>query len=68
MDRFHAAVPVSDSRIVISGGCSAIGALQDVHIFNTGEYWSFHSDCKQNQTVIVIQPGPYLFNNICIWR
>nr|XP_019940457.1 PREDICTED: uncharacterized protein LOC109628035 isoform X2 [Paralichthys olivaceus] len=32
---FHAAVPVSDNRILISGGCSAIGALQDVHIFST---------------------------------
>ncbi|KAG7511431.1 acyl-CoA-binding domain-containing protein 4-like isoform X1 [Solea senegalensis] len=35
---FHAALPVSDNRILVSGGCSAIGALQDVHIFNTGEY------------------------------
>ncbi|KAL3049127.1 hypothetical protein OYC64_008582 [Pagothenia borchgrevinki] len=32
---FHAALPVSDDRILVSGGCSAIGALQDVHIFNT---------------------------------
>uniref|UniRef100_A0A3Q2PPV2 Zgc:163014 n=1 Tax=Fundulus heteroclitus TaxID=8078 RepID=A0A3Q2PPV2_FUNHE len=32
---FHAAVPVLDNRILISGGCSAIGALQDVHVFNT---------------------------------
>ncbi|KAK2826115.1 hypothetical protein Q5P01_020329 [Channa striata] len=31
---FHAAVPVSDNRILVSGGCSAIGALHDVHIFN----------------------------------
>ncbi|XP_017269195.1 tip elongation aberrant protein 1 [Kryptolebias marmoratus] len=31
---FHAAVPVLDNRILISGGCSAIGALLDVHIFN----------------------------------
>lgn len=38
MDRFHAALPVSDNRILVCGGCSAIGALQDVHIFNTGEY------------------------------
>ncbi|XP_035260301.1 kelch domain-containing protein 2 isoform X1 [Anguilla anguilla] len=30
---FHAAVPVSDNRMVISGGCSAIGALQDLHVF-----------------------------------
>lgn len=37
IDRFHAALPVSDNRILVSGGCSAIGALQDVHIFNTGE-------------------------------
>ncbi|MED6266970.1 hypothetical protein CHARACLAT_007416, partial [Characodon lateralis] len=34
---FHAAAPVLDNRILISGGCSAIGALQDVHVFNTGE-------------------------------
>ncbi|XP_051249893.1 uncharacterized protein zgc:163014 [Dicentrarchus labrax] len=32
---FHTALPVSDNKILISGGCSAIGALQDVHIFNT---------------------------------
>lgn len=38
MDRFHAALPVSDHKIVVCGGCSAIGALQDVHIFNTGEF------------------------------
>ncbi|XP_059209254.1 uncharacterized protein zgc:163014 [Centropristis striata] len=31
---FHAALPITDNRILISGGCSAIGALQDVHIFN----------------------------------
>ncbi|XP_028251771.1 acyl-CoA-binding domain-containing protein 5 isoform X2 [Parambassis ranga] len=38
---FHAAVPVSDNRILVSGGCSAIGALQDVHIFNTDtRIWS----------------------------
>ncbi|KAF3844813.1 hypothetical protein F7725_007976 [Dissostichus mawsoni] len=32
---FHAALPVSDDRILVSGGCSTIGTLQDVHIFNT---------------------------------
>ncbi|KAM9708946.1 uncharacterized protein ACNS7B_001078 isoform 1-T1 [Menidia menidia] len=38
---FHAALPVSDNRILISGGCSAIGALKDVHIFNTDSgMWS----------------------------
>ncbi|XP_035024669.2 acyl-CoA-binding domain-containing protein 4 [Hippoglossus stenolepis] len=38
---FHAAVPVSDNRILISGGCSAIGALQDVHVFSTDtNMWS----------------------------
>ncbi|KAG7238567.1 hypothetical protein INR49_030840 [Caranx melampygus] len=38
---FHAALPVSDNRILISGGCSAIGALQDVHIFSTDtNMWS----------------------------
>lgn len=42
MDRFHAALPVSDNRILVSGGCSAIGALQDVHIFNTGECRAIH--------------------------
>ncbi|KAF7704395.1 rab9 effector protein with kelch motifs [Silurus meridionalis] len=31
---FHAALPVSDNRVLISGGCSALGALQDLHIFN----------------------------------
>lgn len=43
IDRFHAALPVSDNRILVSGGCSAIGALQDVHIFNTGEQVFFFS-------------------------
>lgn len=38
MDRFHAAAPVANNRILVSGGCSAIGALQDLHIFNIGEY------------------------------
>ncbi|XP_061649768.1 uncharacterized protein zgc:163014 isoform X1 [Phyllopteryx taeniolatus] len=38
---FHAALPVSDNRILVSGGCSAIGALQDVHVFNTDtNMWS----------------------------
>ncbi|XP_054894430.1 RING finger protein B [Poeciliopsis prolifica] len=38
---FHAAAPVLDNRILISGGCSAIGALQDVHVFNTDiRMWS----------------------------
>ncbi|MBN3299263.1 TEA1 protein, partial [Amia calva] len=31
---FHAAVPVSDKKMLISGGCSAIGALQDIFFFN----------------------------------
>ncbi|XP_073725628.1 kelch domain-containing protein 2-like [Misgurnus anguillicaudatus] len=31
---FHAAMPVSDNRVLISGGCSAIGVLQDLHLFN----------------------------------
>ncbi|XP_018619713.2 acyl-CoA-binding domain-containing protein 4 isoform X1 [Scleropages formosus] len=31
---FHAAVPVGDNRVLISGGCSALGALQDAHLFN----------------------------------
>ncbi|ROL51931.1 RING finger protein B [Anabarilius grahami] len=31
---FHAALPVSDNRVLISGGCSAVGALQDLHLFN----------------------------------
>lgn len=48
VDRFHAAVPVSDNRILVSGGCSAIGALQDVHVFSTGEQRFIHSSnfCK----------------------
>ncbi|XP_027857368.1 kelch domain-containing protein 2 isoform X9 [Xiphophorus couchianus] len=32
---FHAAAPVLGNRILISGGRSAIGPLQDVHVFNT---------------------------------
>ncbi|TWW72148.1 rab9 effector protein with kelch motifs [Takifugu flavidus] len=31
---FHAAAPVSGNRILVCGGCSAIGALQDVQIIN----------------------------------
>lgn len=38
MGRFHAALPVSDNRILVCGGCSAIGALQDVHVFNMGTF------------------------------
>uniref|UniRef100_A0A3Q3LBT9 Zgc:163014 n=1 Tax=Mastacembelus armatus TaxID=205130 RepID=A0A3Q3LBT9_9TELE len=39
--QFHAALPVSDNRILVSGGCSAIGALHDIHIFNTDtNMWS----------------------------
>ncbi|XP_054652829.1 uncharacterized protein zgc:163014 isoform X2 [Dunckerocampus dactyliophorus] len=38
---FHAALPVSDNRILVSGGCSTIGTLQDVHVFNTDtKIWS----------------------------
>uniref|UniRef100_A0A667Y7R5 Zgc:163014 n=1 Tax=Myripristis murdjan TaxID=586833 RepID=A0A667Y7R5_9TELE len=38
---FHAALPVSENRMLISGGCSAVGALQDVHIFNVDtNMWS----------------------------
>ncbi|XP_030575362.1 acyl-CoA-binding domain-containing protein 4 [Archocentrus centrarchus] len=38
---FHAALPVSDNKILVSGGCSAIGVLQDVHVFNTDtNMWS----------------------------
>ncbi|KAM4723457.1 kelch domain-containing protein 2 [Anableps anableps] len=38
---FHVAAPVLDNRILVSGGCSAIGALQDVHVFNTDtSMWS----------------------------
>lgn len=38
---FHAALPVSDNRVLVSGGCSAIGALQDVHVFNINtRMWS----------------------------
>ncbi|CAL8286575.1 unnamed protein product [Lota lota] len=31
---FHAALPVPGNRMLISGGCSSIGDLQDVHVFN----------------------------------
>ncbi|KAM6961228.1 RING finger protein B [Aplochiton taeniatus] len=31
---FHAALPVCDDRMLISGGCSTIGALQDLFIYN----------------------------------
>nr|XP_046268680.1 acyl-CoA-binding domain-containing protein 5 isoform X3 [Scatophagus argus] len=41
---FHAALPVSDNRILICGGCSAIGALQDVHIFNTASCRTQHDE------------------------
>ncbi|XP_034015396.1 tip elongation aberrant protein 1 [Thalassophryne amazonica] len=38
---FHAALPVSDNTILVSGGCSTVGVLQDVHIFNTDtNMWS----------------------------
>ncbi|XP_041131329.1 rab9 effector protein with kelch motifs [Polyodon spathula] len=31
---FHAAVAVSHNKVLISGGCCATGALQDMHLFN----------------------------------
>lgn len=31
---FHSALPFSNNQILVSGGCCALGALQDVHIFN----------------------------------
>uniref|UniRef100_A0A4W4GFR1 Zgc:163014 n=1 Tax=Electrophorus electricus TaxID=8005 RepID=A0A4W4GFR1_ELEEL len=31
---FHAALPVSDNRVLISGGCGVLGALQDLHLFS----------------------------------
>ncbi|XP_043372183.1 uncharacterized protein LOC119858003 isoform X5 [Dermochelys coriacea] len=31
---FHAAMPVSDQKVLISGGCNAKGALQDVFTFH----------------------------------
>ncbi|KAJ7988628.1 hypothetical protein DPEC_G00311190 [Dallia pectoralis] len=38
---YHAALPVSNNKMMISGGCSAIGALQDIHIFNVDtSMWS----------------------------
>ncbi|KAK7903899.1 hypothetical protein WMY93_016506 [Mugilogobius chulae] len=42
---FHAAVSLSDNRILLSGGCSAIGVFQDVHIFDldTRTWTSFSS-------------------------
>ncbi|XP_057715659.1 rab9 effector protein with kelch motifs isoform X1 [Corythoichthys intestinalis] len=44
---FHAALPVSDNKILVSGGCSAIGALQDVHVFNTDtNMWSSVTSSK----------------------
>lgn len=59
---FHAAVPMLDKRILISGGCSAIGALQDVHVFNTDtSMWSsvacplFCSKPRAGHTMINLQ-------------
>uniref|UniRef100_A0A452HLJ2 Kelch domain containing 9 n=1 Tax=Gopherus agassizii TaxID=38772 RepID=A0A452HLJ2_9SAUR len=38
---FHAAMPVSDQKILISGGCNAKGALQDVFTFHLDTFaWS----------------------------
>ncbi|XP_059908275.1 uncharacterized protein zgc:163014 isoform X3 [Gadus macrocephalus] len=33
---FHVALAVPGNRMLVSGGCSSIGDLQDVHIFNMG--------------------------------
>uniref|UniRef100_A0A3P8UJS7 Zgc:163014 n=1 Tax=Cynoglossus semilaevis TaxID=244447 RepID=A0A3P8UJS7_CYNSE len=40
LPRFHAALPVTDNRIVVSGGCSSIGVLRDVHVFNATNTWT----------------------------
>ncbi|XP_043372181.1 uncharacterized protein LOC119858003 isoform X2 [Dermochelys coriacea] len=38
---FHAAMPVSDQKVLISGGCNAKGALQDVFTFHLDTFaWS----------------------------
>ncbi|XP_064006503.1 rab9 effector protein with kelch motifs-like isoform X2 [Pogoniulus pusillus] len=38
---FHAALAVSDQKVLISGGCNAKGALQDAFIFHLGLSRSF---------------------------
>lgn len=63
-DRFHAAVPVLDNRILISGGCSAIGALLDVHIFNLGEFWSFS---LFKISLCFIKTKWNFFSDTCMW-
>nr|XP_005301708.2 uncharacterized protein LOC101947954 [Chrysemys picta bellii] len=38
---FHASMPVSDQKVLISGGCNAKGALQDVFTFHLDTFaWS----------------------------
>lgn len=34
---FHAALAVSDQKVLISGGCNARGALHDAFVFHLGE-------------------------------
>ncbi|XP_077476986.1 uncharacterized protein LOC144089735 isoform X1 [Stigmatopora argus] len=64
---FHAALPVSDNRILVSGGCSAIGALHDVHVFNTDtNLWSsltssqLSSKPRAGHSMIAVTPSTTL--------
>lgn len=69
-NRFHAALPVSDNRILVSGGCSAVGALQDLHIFNMGLWWYFINNSLFH-SMFLIQLGQWrmtvFFLDTCMW-
>nr|XP_005986595.2 PREDICTED: uncharacterized protein LOC102357299 [Latimeria chalumnae] len=48
---FHAAVPVSDHKALISGGCNITGVLWDTFIFNVGKVFNifFHELTDTNK-------------------
>ncbi|KAM7164084.1 uncharacterized protein RBU57_008147 isoform 1-T1 [Macrochelys suwanniensis] len=57
---FHAAMPVSDQKVLISGGCNAKGALQDVFTFHLDTFaWS---TVTHNHLSLVPRAGHTLLN------
>lgn len=65
MTRFHAALPVSGNQILVCGGCSAIGALLDVHIFNIGESVTQTAPiaCGDHKNLFFLPPSLSLFRH-----
>ncbi|XP_072721281.1 uncharacterized protein [Ciconia boyciana] len=64
---FHAALAVSDQKVLISGGCNAKGALQDAFVFHLDTLsWSMvihHDLCsvpRAGHTLLDLTPAPLM--------